>query len=350
MNIEFYITNLLLFLFYSILVNNSSLNKKKATLIIFVISAIQLLWIQSFYDNEKLLDSFRYISVFQNSKFSTVASIRQDAMANELGIGYILYNKLISYFTNDIHLFYMVTYFIIDIPLLWYFYKVSNNYILTFLLYICHPMLFWDSNYILRQHLAISLSAIVIYYSNKKLISIPMAIVAASMHLSAIVIIPFLIWKELKLGKASVVKIVFMVGLALIILSVLFYQLVAQSDRYSGYLTAEHNLYLVPFLLLAPLVVILYMQRRFIYKNVHERNLFEYLLYGLVITLFSMSSSFGRITTYFIAFVPVAVPIVLKYSYKKNLLIFMYVFFLFAIELYMLYLNCNGIFRGNLIQ
>ena len=229
-------------------------------------------------------------------------------------------------------------------------YKVSNNYILTFLLYICHPMLFWDSNYILRQHLAISLSAIVIYYSNKKLISIPMAIVAASMHLSAIVIIPFLIWKELKLGKASVVKIVFMVGLALIILSVLFYQLVAQSDRYSGYLTAEHNLYLVPFLLLAPLVVILYMQRRFIYKNVHERNLFEYLLYGLVFTLFSMSSSFGRITTYFIAFVPVAVPIVLKYSYKKNMIIFMYVFFLFAIELYMLYLNCNGIFKGNLIQ
>lgn len=350
MKIEIYFTNFLLFLLYSIIIHKSGSNKDRSNLIIFVISVIHMLALQSFLDNEQLLDSFRYIFVFHNSQTSTFTDIRNDAIANELGIGYILYNKLLSYFTNNIHLFYMVTYAIIDIPLLWYYYKVSNNYILSFLLYLCHPMLFWDSNYILRQHLAISLSSLVLYFSDKKLISIPMSILAASMHLSAIIIIPFLIWKEFKLGKASFIKIVCMLVLSVSILSVLFYQLIAQSDRYSGYLTAEQNLYLVPFFILSPLVVILYNQKKFIYKNIHESNLFEFLLYGMVITLFSMNSSFGRITTYFIAFVPVAVSLAFKFSYKKSIIKISYVLFLFLIEGYMLYLNCTGLFKGNLIQ
>ena len=350
MKIEFYIGNLLLFLIYSILINKLKYDRKKSGFVLFLISAIHILFIQSFLDNDKLLDSISYIYVFDNARYASVSEIITEAMTNEWGIGFMLYTKLISNFTNDIHFYYMITYAIIDIPLLWYFYKVSHNYTLTILLYLCHPMLFWDSNYILRQHMVISLSALVIYYSNKNIIAIPMTIVAVSMHLSGLILIPFLLWKNLDLSRASLSKIFFVVILSLVVMGAVFYRMIAQSDRYSGYLSADKSSNIVPFLLIGPLVVFLFYKRKHLYKDLQESSLFEFLLYGLVIALFTVNSSFGRITTYFVAFVPAAASLLYKYPFKDRLLLNCYVLFAFAIEGVMLYLNCTNLFVGNLIQ
>lgn len=350
MTIEFYIFNLFLFLFYSILINKSQKNSKRSSLSLFIISAIHLLVIQSFFDTHILLDSDGYIEAFEDVHFFTFYEAVLDGFINEWGVGFMIYNKLISYFTNDAHLYYMMTYVIIDIPLLWYFYKVSNNYQLSLLLYLFHPMLFWDSNYILRQHMAISLSAVALYYSDKKTISIPMSIVAASMHLSAIIVLLYLVWKKINISKASLGRIVFLVVLSLLIIGMLFYQILAQSVRYSKYMDADKSSNIMPFLLLGPLVLFLFYKRKCFWGNMQESNLFDFLLFGLVIIVFTMNSSFGRITTYFISFIPAAVPLVFKYSYKNKLIPKFFVLFLFVIEGYMLYMSCSNLFVGNLIQ
>lgn len=350
MTIGFYIGQLLLFLFYSTIIDGLKIDKKVSRLILFLITLTHILVIQSFIDTYKLLDSIAYIYEFKNSKFLSFSEIIREGIDREWGVGFMLYNKAVSYITDDSHLYYMITYVIIDTPFFWYFYKVSSNYKLSLLLYLFHPMLFWDSNYILRQHMAISLSAIVIYYLNIKKIAIPLTILAASMHLSALILLPFLIWKNFKISKTSFATITIIVGLSLFVMNTFLIGIIAQSDRYSGYLSAEKSSNLVPFLLLCPLVILLFFKRKLLYKELQESFLFEFLLYGLVITLFTMNTAFGRVTTYFVAFVPVAVSLLYKFANKNELLLDCYVLFLFAIEGFMLYLNCTNLFVGNLIQ
>lgn len=229
-------------------------------------------------------------------------------------IGWSLLNYIVSRFTDDFTVFQKIVGFVICAGYSYGVYKLSKSPLFSFLFIMLYSTAFFQSFYVLRQHLA---TALIFFFIpsvvNKQHIKAFIGIIlAVSLHYSAVILIPFYIFFLMGSELFSIKRIAYLIMLILGFAFVLNHM---TFERYVDNATEEASNAL-GFILTGG-VLLLYI----IAKNLNnERNSVEqfdsfietYMFYGAAICFACMGSSTGRFTNYFTLFLAISVPYAVK--------------------------------------
>ena len=258
-------------------------------------------------------------------------------------IGYKFLNFIISFFTNDIHLFISIVSIIIMVPLAFFVYKESKYPLLSLLLYI--SLNFYAFTFSgLRQAIAISLLFISFkFIKERKIIYFLLLVILASLfHTSAFVFLPAYFIYKIKINKLSLsLFALFDIIIYIFRKSILLYFI---NNYYNDYEVLEILSYNWLLMCVALVVICACFYNRIISKNTNTNGLFIICITGLSLMLFtSVSNNALRIANYYYMFIILLVPEVIYYQSKsKNKLLLLFVFIIISLMLFYYLLDVNG--------
>lgn len=257
--------------------------------------------------------------------------------------GYMLYNYLLAQiFPNTEALFISTSLFMVC-TFMFLVYKWSYIPWVSVLIYILHPMLFYTSLFVLRQHLAMIIVLLALYFINDYRKSLPLALLGISFHASAVVFLPFFVWNKIYNQLFSIKKILMFVFISILITRLCFVMIVMLFPRYTIYLDRESS-NLFPFILIASLFL-LYSWLG-VFKTVTDEKdiiLLKYLSYGLLFTSCAIGLPIGRLTSYIIYVYPLLVPLLFKYVNKNNLILaVLYLVFILVLIVINIYISFSS--------
>lgn len=306
-----YLLNIILIVVWGLVLSFS--RDKRLKIALLVITAIQFIAVFSLRSTQVGTDTPGYIEGWRLSFNNTFLGFFTGSYTRVFAYewGFTLLNYMISMFTRDPQIYLLVMSILIFIPLFFILYKYSSSLFLSVLLYV-HLGLFNLSLTMLRQSLAMSITLIAFHYltQNKRIRFVVVVLFAALFHKSALIFLPALLMKQVKLKWNVALLSVYLLALGLVFLYreallTLFTSLV---DNYSNTLgdTGSYTLFAV-FLLIFSMSVLRY--REAIQKDSRNNIYFTFMaVSGLMLTFTSMSYLALRLTyyyyIYFILFIP----------------------------------------------
>jgi hypothetical protein len=202
------ILNILFLFWYAWKVEVSTLNTGTKRFIFLAIAFLHLMFMHTFFDVSPFPDLPGYFAYFKNLSNPNIDS-------PNLEIGWNILNRILYFIShNKFILLFAVSFLII----LFYIITVNRYSAIPWLsIFLILCIVFYDSLFILRQHLAIPICLMSIPYviERKPIKFILLTLLAVSFHYSALIWIPVYFIYPIKIDK----RFVFM----LIIFSVLFY-------------------------------------------------------------------------------------------------------------------------------
>ncbi|NQP34740.1 EpsG family protein [Streptococcus suis] len=324
-------------------INNPNSRMTKYIFIFF--SFIPLLLLLGFRGISVGVDTYRYSNVFYRIVTDTLSRSDQDWLGN----GFIILGKIVNFlFGNN----FVALNFIVAFFTLFFIYgailKLSENPSLSLFLFFSF-CLFYQSMNQSRQMLSIS----IIFYSftyliDRKIIGyMLLVLLAASIHNSAVIMIPFYFIANLKINK-KIIAIYIISALLILLFSNRIIQLIASTSYgviYSStdYFQSSSSSFFNLFVRIVMLIGILIFYKKLI--NTSERYS---LLINLIIwcTLFQIITLqvyiFARITTYFFVAYILLIPAVIslfKFNYKTKFIASLVVILGFSLYHYIYYVN-----------
>ena len=242
--------------------------------------------------------------------------------------GFIVFDKLVSYITQNDQWYLFICACIIYIPLVYFFYKETcANFSANMYFFLCLPS-FLVCLSGLRQAIAVSLSLMAYLFFNKKrfLISACFYVISIFFHLTALIGILLLIGSKIRLKKKHVpFVILFSIVIFLLrftIINDVFLFLSNYSDKVEHYEIENTAAY--TFLLVYVLMV--FISYFFVSKENESDERFlihrNMLVMVMLIQIFaSTQSNLSRVTFYFIPFIPLVLQEVIGkgvFSRDKN--------------------------------
>lgn len=224
-------------------------------------------------------------------------------------IGWSLLNFLISRLTDDFTVFQKIVGFGICAGYSFGVYKLSKNPLFSFLFIMLYATAFFQSFYVLRQHLATALffffvPSIVKKQHFKAIIGL---IIAVSLHYSALILVPFYVFYLMGGTLFSFKRIVYVV---LLIVGFAFALSHMTFERYEDNATEELSNAL-GFVLTGGVLLVYIISGRQKAEGIEDQYDFfieTYMLYSAAICFACMGSSTGRLTNYFTIFLASSVP------------------------------------------
>lgn len=327
---------------YYLFINSIIKDKKKALKSFAILIGIHAVLFRALANPYNYVDTEGYAKAYQN--LSDMSWSIFLLYGEDWGVGYVLLNLLLGYISSDPQVLFVTLSVISIVPVVWFYYKTSNNMLLSMMIFLTYPMMYYMGFGVVRQHAAIAFALLSLYYIDKYKVSIPLTLLACSFHTSAILILPFFVWRKLDIKKMGIIKYLILIVIGVLSVSIVGSLVIDYigSSRYEDVLDEGTNSNVVPVILVGSLLVMSAMNKLRYYIN-DKRNLgiLSFLMYGLIIAIFSMGmASLGRASLYFIYVVPVIITWLSKYHSKfksvNTIYIFM-VFVLIGIQLYLGY-------------
>jgi hypothetical protein len=205
---------------------------------------------------------------------------------------------------------------------IWFYYKTAPKMLMPIIIFLAYPMMYYHGFYVLRQHLSIAFILLAIYYIDEWKKAIPLALVAAFMHTSGIVIFPFFIWRRINFKQLTTVKLVVLVAVGLVVIRSSMAYVLSLMPKYEAIVQdsvdVSNRLPLIWFSCIA--LASLYNNT---YRKITSRIesiVMSFFYYGLLISIFCVGlSQMGRFTMCFLYATPAASAIIIKYSRDKLL-------------------------------
>ena len=316
-----YLLNLIIIPFYYIILSRVITNKEKRYNSFFLIFGIHAVLFRvlanplNYVDTDGYADAFEIISEMSLSEALTSQYVLW-------GVGYIFVNWFISRFSSDPLILFSFISIVSVSGVIWFYKKTSHSAIATALIYVIYPMLYLMGFGVLRQHLSIVFVLLSLYYVDKIKISIPLAVIAILLHTSSLVFIPFFLWKYFKIEKRNffIVFSIMIFGFIFFRLSMYFLLSFFPRAQQTGF-GEEGNNNLLPIIILGTTVFLFYYSKTAIrLKEECEKNIFSFIIYGLMISLFGFGLlGAGRLSLMFIYVFPVAITYLKTYSNNKRI-------------------------------
>lgn len=267
------------------------------------------------------------------------------------GVGFDFLIWCIGHFSHNPVSLYIIVALLTLVPLYNFFYKTSDNLFLTIIIFVLYPMLYLHGFGVIRQHLAVTFVLLALYYIDIRKISIPLAMLAISIHTSAIVFIPYYIWRILPFKKMAMKKALFYICCSVIVGRMMLSSILSSLSRYSELLTSgEVANNIVPVLLIGGAVFVGFLGKMNKKLDGIRNELFNFSCYGLAIALFGIGiPGMGRLTLYFIYVIPVLVtffPFALQ-KYKNIGVSYVILLFILIVILRAIDLNGKNSFNYN---
>lgn len=320
-----YLLSVFFIIFIGLIFNYKNRKQKKIYLII---SFFILITIACIRDNNVGVDTEQYVrnyKVISSLDFSELSSLRY-----ELGFSYLC--KILSNFSENPQILIIVTSIFINISVLRFIYKNSDNVLLSTILYVIMNFYFSYMN-IMRQAIAVSIILWAYEYLKKRryIPFIILVILATMFHFSAILAIIFIVLKELKFNKKFIYIMLILSLLSFCFGRQFFIFLCKLSPRLNDYLAGEFSgSNYFGALIEAIIYIIIFFVGIFIIKKEDEEIFMdksnkENLLIGIVgltcilLVLVMKVSIFNRFSPYFSIFTIIWIPNILsKIKRREN--------------------------------
>jgi len=225
--------------------------------------------------------------------------------------GYVLLNFLLSHINPNPSLLFICSSVFMVVGNMMIIKKLSYNPLLSVLIYMIYPLMFGQSLFVLRQHIATVFVLLSVLYVNQSVKSLIYILLAISFHYSAIVILPFILFYR-KLFELQPIRLCF-IALSIIIAGhVIMPFIVELFPRFAAYTERENNI--IPFIILSSLFLLHIINGSlFKARDCNDRIILGFLLYGVLISLLMLGvPGGGRLTNYLIYILPVAFPLLFK--------------------------------------
>ena len=334
----FYLFNLLLIPIYYFLIQKSSSNRQKNNELFFKVVCIHAVLFRVLANPLNYTDTQGYALAFENiSKMSFSECLT--CFYVDWGIGYVVLNWLLSRISSDpLILFTFLSVATVGGVMLFYK-KTSHAYLLTVMFYLMYPMLYYMSFGVVRQHFSIVFLLAALYNIRNYKISIPLAVLGALMHSSSFIFLPFFIWQKFRFDRKPVV---FYLACAIVIV-VVFRGAISAILAYFPHnenFADEGSNNIVPIVVFGVTAFLLYLSgasKRL--QTATERNIYSFLLYGLVISLCAFGyAGGGRLPLVFMYIIPVVLTYLKKYTGQKGAWYYPWCFALFCLIILLLYI------------
>ncbi len=312
-----YIYNVIAVLLYGLSLNVIGLSVRMKNSLFFFLTSIHLGLFHAlrnpfnYKDNQGYANAYEYLGTLSFSEI-----IAQTGAYSSWDIGYNLFNKLISYISPQADWYFAISGFLMVVSWMFMYKRYSYMPLLSVVVYMLYPLMFYQSMYVLRQHMAaVFMIAALLTIRNLK-ISIPLSICAALFHISAIVFFPFFVFHRIDwLGKGMGHKIISaFIGL-IIVVNVGLRYVVSDIERYAEFEEQEGSSLVLPIIVLGSLVFVHFINKTFRDTKEQDKDILSFLLYGFIITIACIGvHGAGRLSNYFIYSVPFALPLLFKYN------------------------------------
>lgn len=339
-----YLFNYLLIPLYFFPIFFIAKNRDKASKLFFIIVGVHVILFRA------LANPYVYVDTIQYEKaFTSIADMSYDEailsvnIHSSWGQGYVALNWLISRFTNNPAYLFVVVAVLSVGGVISFYYKTSRTPLLTVMFYLLYPMMYIMGFGVLRQHLAIVFVLWAVYNMDRLRYAIPLSLIGALFHTTAIVVIPFFFLRNFSLRNFNLITFAFFSLFGFIISSFMAEYIVSFFDRYEKvYNKIGNETNIVPVVLIGLTVLVFYLTGAI--RNATDNKdiyIIKFFIYGFVIALFGMTvPSAGRLTLYFIYLIPVAFSILSKYGIKSTKFInSFYAIAVFSVSILMIYMS-----------
>jgi hypothetical protein len=204
---------------------------------------------------------------------------------------------------------------------IWFYYKTAPKMLMPTIIFLAYPMMYYHGFYVLRQHLSIAFILLAIYYIDEWKKAIPLALVAAFMHTSGIVVLPFFIWHRINFKRHTTFKLIALIVLGLVIIRFSMVYILSLMPKYEAIVQEEDVSNRLPLIWFSCVALASLYNKTYskITLNI-EKIVMSFFYYGLLISIFCVGlSGMGRFTMCFLYIVPIASVIITKYSRDKLL-------------------------------
>lgn len=334
-----YLFNLLLVPIYYLLIHGTIRDKQKANKYFAFIVCTHAVLFRALANPYNYSDTEFYALAYQD--LADASWIEFLLYTKEWGVGYIFLNWILGHINSDPQFLFASLSVISIVPVIWFYYKTSNNLLLSMMIYLTYPMMYYMGFGVVRQHAAVAYVLLSLYYIGEYNKSIPLALLACSLHTSAILALPFFFWRKFNIKKIGIVGYSVFVIIGLFAISFIAPLVIKyfEVSRYDDALVEEgtrNNV--VPVVLMGSLLVMSAING--LKKKLEPRKfeILSFLMYGLIIAIFSMGmDQLGRATIYFFYVIPVTVTWLSKYNPKNKLINTLYIFMVFVLIGILLY-------------
>ena len=326
---------LIIYSLLNIYSRNHTFDKKKYFLIIV---GFILIFLSTFRANTVSSDLSLYLNIFDSTKDISIFDIIINSLSLDhlfmtevyngtYEVGYVLFNKLIyTFFDIDIAFKFFSSLFI-NITILWFIYKQSNNELLSVILYICFGY-YLQSFIIIRQYMALCLLIISLHYllnnDNKKYFIL--IFLAFLFHKTSICFIILYFLKKYwnYIYKKSNYLIGFIIILFIISPPIIYFLINKFYPYYSDIMIIGEGIKL--FFVLLIILFLPFFFKRITFKSLQKFNIFFILCaIGVIIQLFTYHFSLlNRLAIYFQFYFIIFIPryfITKKYNKMLQILI-----------------------------
>lgn len=332
-----YLLNLSVFFLYSLFVYTLKFDVNLKRKIFFILSSFHIVLFQALRNPYIYNDSDNYSQMFIEIKewpLSYAFSLTN--VYTILGQGYVIYNYILSRFTeNPEILFFLSSVFSVYV-VLWYYYKASYIPWISTIIYLLYPMLYLMSFMIVRQSIATAFVVLALYNIKNIKKSLFFSFIAFSFHYSAIIIFPFYIWNSIDLARANFWKIISIGSIVVVVLRALLGVVFLMMPRFDYSGEASNMLPLILMIILLFLHHLCNSFKRV--KDDKDKLMLSYMVYATFVLLFSVGiPAAGRLSIYFLVFMPIMVTMLFKYCpIRQKGLIYAYVLSLLFLCIYLL--------------
>ena len=275
------ILNILLLFLYALKVGLSSLNIRAKGFLFLTIAFFHLMFMHIFFDSSKFPDLPGYFTYFKSVSNPNIHS-------PNLEIGWNILNRILySVSHNNLILLFAVSFLII----LFYIITVKRYSAIPWLsIYIFLCTVFYDSLFILRQHLAIAICLMSIPYiiDRKPIKFILLTLLAVSFHYSALIWIPAYFIYAIKINKRFVFMLIIFSVLLYFSMDIILIKLISLTRRIMAY-TNPHNQGTIGALKSSAVVLSTLLLSLYSFKKVEKITGYNKLFFQLSIIAFILS-------------------------------------------------------------
>lgn len=314
-----YLLNFLLVPLYYLALRLMTTRREADRLFMWIV-AIHAILFRALANPYNYIDTGNYARAFKIiGGWTLTHTIIDSNIFTKWGRGYLLFNWMVSRLTDDLIVLYAIASIIAVGMVMAYYKKTLYTVLAPTLFYLSYHMMYLHGFSAIRQHLAIPFLLFALYYIEKPKVSLCFAITATLLHTSCVVFFPFYLvhWlsKKMSYGEVAILSIlIFMAGRFFITAILSFF------PRYESYFGATPKNNIVPVLLIAFMILLLYEANLFSQSIKRtDRNLLLFLLYGFGLSLFCVKMpGAGRLSLPVVYVVPVAMSLLYQYGGRKR--------------------------------
>ena len=225
--------------------------------------------------------------------------------------GYIFLNFALSRINPDPSLLFVVSSIFMVAGNMLVIKRMSYDPLLSVVIYMIYPLMFGQSMYVLRQHIAVVFVLLSMLNADKTAKCILYALSACIFHFSAICALPFVFFHK-RIYSLSPSRLFSLVILFIAAAKIVIPLIVSIFPRYTTYSEDESNI--VPFVLLASLFLMHLINGSLNKAETSgDKKILSFLFYGTIISVLMLGvPGGGRLTNYFIYVIPLAFPLLFK--------------------------------------